>query len=204
LRPSTASDSNFTSSVCAPSASVVASLTIRIGVRWLGRFTPAWLVTRPDCARYSRFGLWSNRTMLRLRSTLSRWRSSSKPRSVAPVLSKVAFTTSVVMVTRAVGAAAGALGTPAGAAPAAAGTAATLAGAGTALGSVAGAAAGVGPEAAVAAGRGDGLNIEGCPLCLFQASQSSTRDMAKTVQSRVRRMSFMAGFRWKSRRRGGK
>lgn len=53
------------------------------------------------------------------------------------------------------------------------------------------AAAAGGVAAADAAGRVLGENIDGCPVCLFQASHSRTRDIVKTTQSKVRRISVM-------------
>src|SRR5450830_48947 len=58
-------------------------------------------------------------------------------------------------------------------------------------------AAGTPPPEAGAAGAdedtalGAGLNIEGCPLCFCQPSQSRTRDIVNTTHSTVRRISVM-------------
>jgi hypothetical protein len=42
---------------------------------------------------------------------------------------------------------------------------------------------------------GAGLKKDGCPLCLFHASQIRNRDIENTTQSRVRRISVMGGAR---------
>jgi len=43
-----------------------------------------------------------------------------------------------------------------------------------------------------------GANIDGLPLCLFQASHNRTRDIKKTAHNRVRRKSVMGNF-WKKK-----
>jgi hypothetical protein len=58
-------------------------------------------------------------------------------------------------------------------------------------------AAGVAPEAApTAAGLiacAGGLKNDGCPLCLFQASQIRNKDIEKMTHNKVRRISVMGG-----------
>ena len=192
-----AGDSSFSSICAAPAARVRSLVTTFMAVRWLGSCTPAWLVIRPVCARYRRLALWSNSSTLREVSFWSVCLSSSRRTRLPPTVSKVALTTSVVMVTCSV-ATRGALGTAAGAAavPAAvgAGTPAAPGAAGWAEGTTAGAGgcpvAGVGGAEATGLGAG-APKMDGWPVCLFQASHSRTSDIVKTTHSRVRRISVM-------------
>ena len=105
-----------------------------------------------------------------------------------PLVSKVAFTTSVVMVTFSLdtGTAAPAAGVAAvGVAPATVAAAGTPAADGAVL-------AGAAPDAATGLGTA-GANIDGWPLCVFQASQSITSETENTIQRMERRMSVMDG-----------
>jgi hypothetical protein len=52
-----------------------------------------------------------------------------------------------------------------------------------------------GSAEALAAG-GCGENIDGRPLCLFQASHSRTSDKVNTIHRMVRRISVMETTRW--------
>ena len=184
--PPISGDSKLTLRSLAPSFSVRSPGWACITVKWLGRLTPACEVTRPVCARYTRWADWSNSTTFCLASAASVYFNNSSRTRSPPLLSSVALSTSVVIVSFsvAVGKAAavtGAVGVAA-AAPAAVGTPA---------GNTADAPGVAAPVATALTGAG--ANIDGLPLCLFQASHNRTSETENTTQRMVRRMSVMGG-----------